>query len=128
MSQTIKTHFENKVWNDGAEICVSAAFAEAVDGALNVSRTGTNSSQSSGGGTVAVIMGMDAYWERREFFTDGFCNLVNLVWQGTTVRSAKHQHVSTSVGNGGPHLHCLLAIFLITVEYMLGVENHLNAV
>ncbi len=60
VAEAFVAHFQAEVGDDGGEVDVAAAFADAVHGALDVGGAGADGGEGVGGGDAGVVVGVDA--------------------------------------------------------------------
>ena len=89
VGQATVVHLEFEIWNDGAEICISAALAVPVDRALHVRRAGFHSGECIGDGQFTIIVRVNADSNcRRQGSSDDANNFTNALGQAASIRIA----------------------------------------
>ena len=109
------------------QVGIAAAFAETVDGSLNVHRAGIDGGQGIGHGQVAVVMGVDAHGHAE----GGKCgerrpgDLGDFLGHSAAVGVAKHDQPCAGLGGRVDCFQRIIGIGLVAVEKMFGIEKHL---
>src|SRR5690606_251624 len=114
---------EHEVRGDGEQVGVAAPFAVAVRGALGVDRSRVHGGHGVGDGTAGVVVGVDAelYAGQGEGLGDDGPHLGG---QGAAVGVAQDDGLGARLGGGADHFERVLAVELIAVEVVLGVDEH----
>jgi hypothetical protein len=112
---------ELKVRDDGAQVGVAAALAEAVHGALHLHGAGLDARQRVGHAEPGVVVTVDAeIGAGRERGDHAFTDLLG---QRAAARVAQAQQIGTGLGGGLQTGQRVLGIGPVPVEEVLGVED-----
>ena len=113
--------------DDGHEIGVAAALAEAVERALDLARAGAHGRERIGHRLLGVVVGMDADMitgDRLDHLAD---DRFDLVRQRAAIGVAEHDPARARIIGGLGAGQRELRIGLVAVEEMLAVEQHFAA-
>ena len=113
------------------QISIATAFANPVDRALHLHRTGGDGGERVGHGKVAIVVAVDrqrtfaaSSFERRSRFAE---NTGDLVGQGAAVGVAADDPRGSRPGGGHNRLRRVVGIQLPAIEEVLRVVKHLAA-
>ena len=113
-------HFELQVGHDGGEIAVAHALAVAVDGPLDLHRSGAHRRQGVCDGHSRVVVRVDSHG-----FADPGDHVAgdpfHLVGHGAAVGVAKRRDVGSACHGGKQGAQGVFRVFLVAVEEMFGV-------
>ena len=123
-ARLMELHFQ--YGNEGAQIRVAAALANAAHGALNHHGPGLHRGQGAGHGQPAVVVAVDAdgqpgLWQH---LAD---NLLHLIGQSAAVGVAQREAGSAALPRGLEGGQGVGGIGLVAVEKMLRVKPHLQS-
>ena len=118
-------HLQLQGRDDGAEIGVAAAFAEAVDGALHLDAAQLHRGQAVGHGQLGVVVGVDAQGSLRQMLLHRLDDLYQFGGEGAAVGVAQHQDLGPAGHRGLQGLEGVFRTVLEAVEEMLGVVEQL---
>ena len=113
--------------NDGGEIGVAAAFAEAVERALDLPRAGAHRGKAIRHRLLGVVVGVNADMVSGNLLADLADDLLDLVRQRAAVGVAEHDPAGAGIVGGPGAGKRVGRVRLVAVEEMLAVEQHLAA-
>ena len=116
-------HFHLEVGNDGAQVGVSAAFPDAVHGALHLDGPAVHSGQAVGDGQLAVIVGVDAQGGMRKAFPDRPDDGTDFLRHGASVGIAQDQAVRSVLMGGAKDGQGVFRVPLETVKKVFRVKK-----
>ena len=108
------------------QVGIAAAFAETIDGSLNLHRAGIDGGQGVGHGQIAVVVGVNAH-RHGQGGDGGPGDFGNFLGHCAAIGVAKHDQTRAGLGGGLDSFQCIFGIGLVPVEKMFGVENHIAA-
>ena len=111
--------------DDGGKVGVAAALAEAVEGALDLARTGPHRHQRVRHRVLGVVVRVDAEMRARHVLVDVRDDGGNLVRQRAAVGVAQHHPARAGLVGGSGHRQRIGAVGLVAVEEMLAVDHRL---
>ena len=113
--------------NDGGEIGVAAAFAEAIERALDLPRAGTHRGKAVRHRLLGVVVGVNADTVSGNLPADLADDLLDLVRQRAAVGVAEHDPAGAGIVGGPGAGKRVGQVRLVAVEEMLAIEQHLAA-
>ena len=116
-------HLQLKVGNDGAQVGVSAAFPDAVHGALHLDGPAVHGGQAVGDGQLAVIVGVDAQGGMRKAFPDRPDDGTDFLRHGASVGIAQDQAVRAVLMGGAEHGQGVFRVPLEAVKKVFRVKK-----
>jgi hypothetical protein len=123
--QAVEAELELQVRDDGRQVGVARALAEAVEGALHLAHAGEHGGHGVGDGTARVVMAVDA--ERgvaADVTVHRGDDLADLVRQAAAVRVAQHEVRRPTDDGGFQRPQRDLGVVLVAVEEVLEVDHH----
>ena len=123
----VEAHLELEIRHDRREVAVAHALAVAIDRPLHLHRAGTHRGKRIGHAHAAVIVRVDAHG-LTEFGDDLARHPFDKIRQVSAIRFAKHDQVRTGIARRFHRAQRVVRIFLVAVEKMFGVVEHLAPV
>ena len=111
--------------DDGGEVGVAAALAEAVERALDLARAGPHRHQRVGHRVLGVVVRVDAEMRARHVLVDVRDDGGDLVRQRAAVGVAQHHPARARLVGRSGHRQRIGAVGLVAVEEMLAVDHRL---
>mmetsp|Transcript_23253 Transcript_23253/g.49096 ORF Transcript_23253/g.49096 Transcript_23253/m.49096 type:complete len:362 (+) Transcript_23253:303-1388(+) len=111
--------------NDGAEVGISGAFADAVDGSLDETDAGLDGSEGIGHGESAVVMAVDAKGGGWEVGERCFCDLFDFPWHDPPIGITHDQNLRPPLHSRLTTLQRIPLIKFIPIEEMFQIDHNL---
>ena len=122
----LETEFELQVGDDGAQIGIAAALANAVDGALHLGRARLHRHDRVGHRHFAIVVAVDADRHREQRLDPGG-DVENVAGERAAVGVTQTETVCARLRRCRQSLQRVVGIGLVAIEEMLRVIHHLFA-
>ena len=118
-----------QIGDHGNQVCISTAFAKAVNGALHLQRACVDPGQRVGNGQVAIIVAMDAdgdlLW--RQDFSRQAGDVSAFIWQGSSVGVSQYDQLGPCLCGDAQRLGGVIWILLPAIKAMFRIVNDLTS-
>ena len=120
----LEAHLHRQCRHQRHQVGVAATLTETVERTLHLTHAGTHGGKRIGHRVVGVVVAVNAKMAARNLLGDVPDDALDLVGQGAAVGIAQHDPPGPGVIGGLDAPEGVIRVRLVTIEEVLGVENH----